>query len=129
MGRCYKISKKLFVFMFCSFVLVSGSIFGQENNMQEKATKVFLDIRSDRQEFVKKEIPFVVGVLADLSGNPEKPLPKLKDRKFIEIDRDNFNSVLYLPPDKIETVYLGPGRHFKRVESETILQNIRTRPV
>lgn len=41
-----------------------------------------------------KEIPFVVGVLGDLSGNPEEPLPKLKDRKFIEIDRDNFNTVL-----------------------------------
>jgi type VI secretion system protein ImpB len=41
-----------------------------------------------------KEIPFVVGVLADLSGRPEEPLPKLKDRKFVEIDRDNFNSVL-----------------------------------
>lgn len=41
-----------------------------------------------------KEIPFVVGVLADLSGKPEKPLPKMKDRKFIEIDRDNFDKVL-----------------------------------
>lgn len=41
-----------------------------------------------------KEIPFVVGVLADLSGKPEKPLPKMKERKFIEIDRDNFNQVL-----------------------------------
>lgn len=41
-----------------------------------------------------KEIPFVVGVLADLSGKPDEPLPKLKERKFIEIDRDNFNSVL-----------------------------------
>src|ERR1700693_1606317 len=42
----------------------------------------------------KKELPFVVGVLADLSGNPEKPLPSVKDRKFTEIDRDNFNDVL-----------------------------------
>jgi type VI secretion system protein ImpB len=41
-----------------------------------------------------KEIPFVVGVLADLSGKPDTPLPKLKERKFIEIDRDNFNNVL-----------------------------------
>jgi type VI secretion system protein ImpB len=41
-----------------------------------------------------KEIPFVVGVLSDLSGKPDEPLPKLKDRKFIEIDRDNFNNVL-----------------------------------
>ena len=41
-----------------------------------------------------KEIPFVVGVLADLSGNPDEPLPKMKERKFVEIDRDNFNKVL-----------------------------------
>ena len=41
-----------------------------------------------------KELPFVVGVLADLSGKPAEPLPKLKDRKFVEIDRDNFNQVL-----------------------------------
>jgi type VI secretion system protein ImpB len=41
-----------------------------------------------------KEIPFVVGVLGDFSGKPDEPLPKLKERKFIEIDRDNFNKVL-----------------------------------
>lgn len=41
-----------------------------------------------------KEIPFVVGVLSDLSGKPDEPLPKVKDRKFVEIDRDNFNQVL-----------------------------------
>ncbi|MFZ4858659.1 MAG: type VI secretion system contractile sheath small subunit [Desulfuromonadaceae bacterium] len=41
-----------------------------------------------------KEIPFVVGVLSDLSGKPDEPLPKVKDRKFVEIDRDNFNNVL-----------------------------------
>jgi len=41
-----------------------------------------------------KELPFVMGVLADLSGKPEEALPRLKDRKFVEIDRDNFNRVL-----------------------------------
>ena len=40
-----------------------------------------------------KELPFVVGVLADLSGKPEESLPGLRDRKFVEIDRDNFNDV------------------------------------
>ncbi|MDH1557744.1 type VI secretion system contractile sheath small subunit [Ectopseudomonas chengduensis] len=42
----------------------------------------------------KKELPLVVGILADLSGKPETPLPKLIDRRFTEIDRDNFNEVL-----------------------------------
>jgi len=41
-----------------------------------------------------KELPFVMGVLADLSGKPEEPLPRLRDRKFIEIDRDNFDDVM-----------------------------------
>jgi type VI secretion system protein ImpB len=42
----------------------------------------------------KVELPFVVGVLADLSGQPKEPLPVMKDRKFVAIDRDNFNDVL-----------------------------------
>jgi type VI secretion system protein ImpB len=41
-----------------------------------------------------KELPFVAGILADLSGRPVEALPKVKDRKFVEIDRDNFNDVL-----------------------------------
>ncbi len=41
-----------------------------------------------------KELPFVVGVLGDFSGKPAEPLPRLKDRKLIEIDRDNFDQVL-----------------------------------
>lgn len=41
-----------------------------------------------------KELPFVVGVLADLSGQPETPLPRLKDRKFVEVDRDNMSAVM-----------------------------------
>ncbi len=43
---------------------------------------------------VMKELPFVVGVMADLSGQPKTPLEKMKDRKFVEIDRDNFDGVL-----------------------------------
>jgi type VI secretion system protein ImpB len=42
----------------------------------------------------KKELPFIVGILADLSGKPVAALPAVKDRKFVEIDRDNFNDVL-----------------------------------
>jgi type VI secretion system protein ImpB len=43
---------------------------------------------------VKKELPYVVGILADLSGKPADALPQVKARKFVEIDRDNFNDVL-----------------------------------
>lgn len=42
----------------------------------------------------KKELPFVVGVLADLSGHPSEAPKAIKDRKFVPIDRDNFDDVL-----------------------------------
>lgn len=42
----------------------------------------------------KREIPFVVGVMADLAGQPDKPLPPLRDRKFVEVDKDNFDRVM-----------------------------------
>lgn len=41
-----------------------------------------------------KELPFVAGILADLSGKPAEALPRVKERKFVEIDRDNFHDVL-----------------------------------
>jgi type VI secretion system protein ImpB len=43
---------------------------------------------------VVKELPFVVGIMGDFSGNPTEPLKSLSERKFIQIDRDNFNDVM-----------------------------------
>lgn len=56
-----------------------------------------------------KELPFVAGVIGDFSGNPETPLPKLKERKFVNVDLDNFDDVMkgmepravYRVPNKI----------------------------
>jgi type VI secretion system protein ImpB len=44
----------------------------------------------------KRELPLVVGVMADLSGDrdPNNPPKKLKDRKFVKIDRDEFDQVM-----------------------------------
>lgn len=42
----------------------------------------------------KRELPLVVGLLADLSGQPATPQPKLKERRFVEIDRDNFDEIM-----------------------------------
>jgi type VI secretion system protein ImpB len=42
----------------------------------------------------RRELPFVIGIMADLSGKPSEPLPPVKDRKFVQIDRDNFNDVM-----------------------------------
>jgi type VI secretion system protein ImpB len=73
--------------------------------MASESTQTKLDrVRSPRVQIkysvetegamVMKELPFVVGVLGDFSGKPGQPLPALKDRKFVNIDRDNFDQVL-----------------------------------
>jgi type VI secretion system protein ImpB len=43
---------------------------------------------------IERELPFVVGVMGDFSGNPSQPLRPLKDRKFVQIDKDNFDDVM-----------------------------------
>jgi type VI secretion system protein ImpB len=62
---------------------------------------------------VERELPFVVGVLGDFSGDPTEPLKPLKERKFIQIDRDNFNDVMArLTPGlnlKVENTLAGDG--------------------
>ena len=62
---------------------------------------------------VERELPFVVGVLGDFSGDPTEPLKPLKDRKFIQIDRDNFNDVMArMTPGlkmKVENTLQGDG--------------------
>ncbi len=62
---------------------------------------------------VEKELPFVVGVLGDFSGQPTDPLKPLKDRKFTQIDRDNFNEVMArMTPGlnmKVENTLAGDG--------------------
>jgi type VI secretion system protein ImpB len=61
----------------------------------------------------KRELPFVVGVLGDFSGHPTEKLPPLRDRKFVEIDRDNINDVLRkMTPGlnlKVENTLAGDG--------------------
>jgi type VI secretion system protein ImpB len=62
---------------------------------------------------VQRELPFVVGVLGDFSGNPEQPLKPLKDRKFVQIDRDNFDDVMAkIAPElnfKVQNTIAGDG--------------------
>jgi len=51
----------------------------------------------------KIELPFVVGVLADLSGQPANPLRPLKERKAVFIDRDNFGDVMARATPRVAT--------------------------
>ena len=71
----------------------SESVFGKKERIRPPRVHISYEVELNGAQ-VMKELPFVVGVMADLSGNPEDPLPKPKDRKFTEIDRDNFDEVL-----------------------------------
>lgn len=51
----------------------------------------------------RRELPFVVGVMANLSAQPKTALSPLKERKFVPIDRDNFNDVLAKAQPRIAT--------------------------
>ncbi len=63
---------------------------------------------------IEKELPFVVGVLGDFSGDPTEPLKPFGERKFIQIDRDNFDDVMRkLTPGlnmRVENVIGGEGK-------------------
>jgi type VI secretion system protein ImpB len=63
---------------------------------------------------IEKELPFVVGVLGDFSGDPTEPLKPFGERKFVQIDRDNFNDVMRrLTPGlrfRVENTIEGNGR-------------------
>lgn len=62
---------------------------------------------------VERELPFVVGVMGDFSGNPDRALPSLKEKKFVQIDRDNFNKVMAdVAPElnlKVDNTLAGDG--------------------
>jgi len=51
----------------------------------------------------KVNLPFVAGVMADLSGDPKEPLAKVEDRKFLDIDCDNFNDRLKSMKPRVAT--------------------------
>lgn len=43
---------------------------------------------------IERELPFVMGIMGDFAGDPSEPLKPLAERKFVQIDRDNFNDVM-----------------------------------
>lgn len=71
----------------------SENIYKKKERVRPPRVHIAYDVELNGAQ-VMKELPFVVGVLADLSGHPAEPLPRPKDRKFAEIDRDNFDDVL-----------------------------------
>ena len=61
---------------------------------RNRAPRVQIDYDCEVLSEKKRELPFVMGVLSDLSGKPAEPLAPLGDRKFVEIDNENFDDVL-----------------------------------
>ncbi len=66
---------------------------GQKFVSRNRAPRVQIEYDVELYGAEKKvQLPFVMGVMSDLSGKPEDPLPSVADRKFLEIDVDNFDS-------------------------------------
>jgi type VI secretion system protein ImpB len=72
---------------------MSASIHQKLNRVRKPRVHITYDVETEGAE-VQRELPFIVGVMGDFSGDPTSPLRPLADRKFIQIDRDNFNDVM-----------------------------------
>ncbi len=68
------------------------SVHDKLNRVRKPRVHISYEVETEGA-MVQKELPFVVGVMGDFSGDPTEPLKPLRDRKFIQIDRDNFNDV------------------------------------
>src|ERR1700712_3873414 len=72
---------------------MSSSIHDKLNRVRKPRVHITYDVETEGAE-IQRELPFVVGIMGDFSGDPTAPLKPLGDRKFTQIDRDNFNDVM-----------------------------------
>lgn len=70
-----------------------GSIHGKLSRVRKPRVHITYDVETEGTS-VKKELAFVVGVMGDFAGQNSDELKPIKDRRFIQIDRDNFDDVL-----------------------------------
>jgi type VI secretion system protein ImpB len=82
---------------------MSGSIHDKLARVRKPRVHITYEVETEGAQ-VQRELPFVVGVMGDFSGDPTTPLRSLADRKFIQIDMDNFNDVMGR---------IGPGLNIK----------------
>jgi type VI secretion system protein ImpB len=69
------------------------SVHDKLKKVRKPRVHITYDVETEGAQEVK-ELPFVAGVLGDFSGDPTEPLKPLKDRKFVQVDRDNFDQVM-----------------------------------
>ncbi|HQT66932.1 MAG: type VI secretion system-associated protein [Rhodospirillales bacterium 20-60-12] len=72
---------------------MSASIHQKLNRVRKPRVHITYDVETDGAQ-IERELPFVMGIMGDFSGDPTQPLKPMADRKFIQIDRDNFNDVM-----------------------------------
>ena len=72
---------------------MAGSVHDKLDRVRKPRVHIKYEVETEGAA-IEKELPFVVGVLGDFSGDPTEPLRPLGDRKFVQIDRDNFNDVM-----------------------------------
>jgi type VI secretion system protein ImpB len=72
---------------------MSASVHDKLNRVRKPRVHITYEVETEGAQ-VQRELPFVVGVMGDFSGDPTQPLRPMGERKFIQIDRDNFNDVM-----------------------------------
>ena len=91
---------------------MSASIHDKLSRVSLPRVQITNEVETEGAQIVR-ELPFVVGVMGDFSGDPTAPLKPLADRKFVQIDRDNFNDVMAsMTPGlklKVENTLTGDG--------------------
>src|SRR5208283_986911 len=82
---------------------MSASIHEKLSRVRKPRVHIKYEVETEGAQ-IERELPFVMGIMGEFSGDPTKPLPSLADRKFVQIDRDNFNDVM---------ARIGPGLNLK----------------
>jgi len=72
---------------------MSGSVHDKLNRVRKPRVHITYEVETEGAQ-IERELPFVVGVMGDFSGDPTAPLKPMAERKFTQIDRDNFNDVM-----------------------------------
>jgi type VI secretion system protein ImpB len=89
-----------------------ASVHDKLNRVRKPRVHITYDVETGGAA-IERELPFIVGVMGDFAGDPSEPLKPLAERKFTQIDRDNFNDVMArVAPGlnmKVENTLAGDG--------------------
>jgi type VI secretion system protein ImpB len=92
---------------------MSGSVHDKLARVRKPRVHITYQVETEGAE-IERELPFVVGVMGDFAGDPGEPLKPMAERKFVQIDRDNFNDVMAriqpgLKSMKVDNTLAGDG--------------------